>query len=107
MKQKMEIDVQCIAISKAFEYFMVQVDLMMEHKKVLLEQMEMMKKVEDAEVKAVGLKMQAEQLKVICEEILLKEEVWEVRNMVCWLTSLFCVQLILFVLVVFLVFFGV
>ncbi|KAK1406912.1 hypothetical protein QVD17_38521 [Tagetes erecta] len=76
MKQKMEIDVQCVAISKAIEYFMVQVDLMMEHKKIVLEQIEMMKKVEDAEMKAIGLKMQAEQLKVICEEILLKEQVW-------------------------------
>ncbi|XP_076910684.1 uncharacterized protein LOC143568403 [Bidens hawaiensis] len=108
MKQKMAVEVQYIAMSKASEHFKVQVELMVEEKKVMLEQMEMMKRLEDAEVKAVEVKTKAEKLQVTCEEILEKEEVWEARNMVSRLTSLFCVELmILFGLLVFVFFFGV
>ncbi|KAI3686122.1 hypothetical protein L1987_79794 [Smallanthus sonchifolius] len=69
------------AMLKAIEYLKVQIEVMVEEKKVLSEQMLLMKKLEDAEVKAIGLKMQAEKLKVTCEDILEKEQVWEVRNM--------------------------
>ncbi|KAK9080721.1 hypothetical protein SSX86_000479 [Deinandra increscens subsp. villosa] len=103
MRQKMEAEVQFIAISKAVECFEVQRGMMVEQKKVVAEQMEMMKKVEDAELKAMELRIQAEKLQVTCEDILEKEEVWEVRNMVCGLTLVFCVQLILVGLLVFLI----
>ncbi|KAI7734436.1 hypothetical protein M8C21_004085, partial [Ambrosia artemisiifolia] len=81
MKQKLEVEVQHIAISKAIKHWKVRAELMEEQKKVLSEQMEMMKKVEDAESKAIELRMQAEKLQVTCEEILDKEQVWEARNM--------------------------
>ncbi|KAJ0751430.1 putative WPP domain-interacting protein/3 [Helianthus annuus] len=105
MKRKIEVEVQHVAISKAIEHWNVEYEVMVvEQKKVLLEQVEMMKKLEDAEEKAMELKMQAEKLQVICEEILEKEQEWEARNMV-WR---FCVKLmILFVLLVFFFFFGV
>ncbi|KAJ0790507.1 putative WPP domain-interacting protein/3 [Helianthus annuus] len=82
MKQKIEVEVQHVAISKAIEHWNVEYEVMVaEQKKVLLEQVEMMKKLEDAEEKAMELKMQAEKLQVTCEEILEKEQVWEARNM--------------------------
>ncbi|KAM0018357.1 putative WPP domain-interacting protein/3 [Helianthus debilis subsp. tardiflorus] len=98
MKRKIEVEVQHVAISKAIEHWNVEYEVMVvEQKKVLLEQVEMMKKLEDAEEKAMELKMQAEKLEVICEEILEKEQVWEARR----LSLLFCVKLmILFVLLV-------
>ncbi|MFS7940907.1 hypothetical protein Hanom_Chr05g00469841 [Helianthus anomalus] len=104
MKQKIEVEVQHVAISKAIEHWNVEYEVMVEQKKVLLEQVELMKKLEDAEEKAMELKMQAEKLQVTCEEILEKEQVWEARR----LSLLFCVKLmILFVLLVFFFFFGV
>ncbi|XP_076942557.1 uncharacterized protein LOC143612455 [Bidens hawaiensis] len=108
MKQKMEVEVQYIAMSKAIEHYKVQAELMVGEKKVMLEQMEMMNRLEEAEVKAAEVKTKAEKLQVTCEEILEKEEVWEARNMVSRLTSLFCVELmVLFGLLVFLYFLSV
>lgn len=106
LKQRIEVEVQYIAISEAIQQskagYVAQIELMVQQKKLALEHMEVMKKLECAESKARELKREAEKLKVTCEEILEREEVLKVQSRVCRLTSCFIIQLILFVLVLYL-----
>ncbi|KVH99211.1 hypothetical protein Ccrd_022550 [Cynara cardunculus var. scolymus] len=84
LKQRIEVEVQYIAISEAIQQlkagYIDQIELMVQQKKLALEHMEVMKKLESAESKARELKREAEKLKVTCEEILEREEVLKEQN---------------------------
>lgn len=103
LKQRMEVEVQHIALSKVMEAGHVyQLELMLQHRKLASEQVETLKKVEDAENKALQLQRQTDRLKEACQEILDKEEALKLESRICRLTSCFSIQTILFLLFVYL-----
>ncbi|KAI3492935.1 hypothetical protein L1887_42430 [Cichorium endivia] len=96
LKQTMEVEVP---LSKANVH---QLELMLQHRKLASEQVETLKKVEDAENKALQLQRQTERLKETCQEILDKEEALKLESRICRLISCFSIQTMLFLLFLYL-----
>lgn len=89
-------------ISKSMEH-LDQLKLMIaRQRKLASQQVETMNRVENAETKAVQLKKQAVRLNKTCQEILDKEEAFKLKTRICRLCTCFSIQLMLFLLVVYL-----
>ncbi|XP_022716603.1 WPP domain-interacting protein 2-like [Durio zibethinus] len=102
-QQKMEAEIEFLALTRAVEKLRVsagnQVALFEEQTSLAGEQAHMLNKLGEAESKAVMLKKQAEELEKYCGDIVGTEEVLKMQRRVCKVTSCFCTQLVLLVLV--------
>ncbi|CAA0821393.1 WPP domain-interacting protein 2 [Striga hermonthica] len=99
-KQKIEAEVEYMAISKAVQKLRVatvdQVTVLEEQKTLASEQTQMLDKLGAAENKASMLKKEAEKLESICQDIAHANEVMKLQKGVCKYSSYFLVQFVLF-----------
>lgn len=102
-KQKIEAEVEYLAISRTIENLKVDAldhfALFEEQKTLASEQAQVLNELGDVESKAVKLKRQAEKLETKYEDVVVTEEVLRLQNRVYHLTSCLFMQLILLVLV--------
>lgn len=103
-KQKIEAEVEYLAISRTIEKLKVDaVDhfaLFEQQKTLASEQAQVLNELGDVESKAAKLKSQAEKLETKYEDVVVTEEVLRLQNRVYQLSSCLFMQLILLVLVI-------
>uniref|UniRef100_A0A6M2EF68 WPP domain-containing protein n=1 Tax=Populus davidiana TaxID=266767 RepID=A0A6M2EF68_9ROSI len=102
-KQKIEAEIKCLALTRNLQKLRVaagdQIALFEEQQAMAGEQVQMLNKLGEAEIKAASLKKQAEQLEKYCGDVLGTEEVFKMQSKVCEVTACFFIQLILLFLV--------
>lgn len=105
-KQRIEAEVEFLAITRATQSLKVvaekQITLLEEQETVAKEQVQMLNKLGNAEIKTAKLKKQAQELENHCGDILETEEVLVTQRGVYKVTWCFCTQLILLILVLWL-----
>ncbi|KAK6149476.1 hypothetical protein DH2020_017001 [Rehmannia glutinosa] len=101
-KQKIEAEVEYMAIARTVQKLRVDVDqitVLEEQKALASEQTQILDKLGVAENKAAVLKKEAEKLENICEDIASADEIIKLQNRVCKYSSCFFVQLVLLVVI--------
>ncbi|KAJ6313769.1 hypothetical protein OIU78_017422 [Salix suchowensis] len=101
--QKIEAEIKCLALTRSLQKLRVAagdpITLFEEQQALAGEQVQMLNKLGEAEIKAASLKKQAVELEKYCGDVLGNEEVVEMQSKACKVTACFFTELILLILV--------